>query len=159
MVPISRAECEIPESATETPMLKIPRLLEEMLTAGRWPRNAAEANARCGHPLFSQERLQAVAPGEHTIFLLPPPFLTVREQVVGNPFWTEDYAAPDGIDFDLSLDIGDFGIGSDAPILLDYREKADNPCVLRLLWSRGGSSNQWVVMAPDFPTFVAALGL
>ena len=57
------------------------------------------------------------------------------------------------------LDIGDFGLGSDAPILLDYRGDVANPRVIRLRWAGGGKGNEWVVMAPDFSSFVAALGL
>ena len=38
-----------------------------------------------------------------------------------------DLAAPAEIDFDLGLVIGNFGLGSDAPILLDYRENPANP--------------------------------
>jgi hypothetical protein len=68
-------------------------------------------------------------------------------------------AAPEGIDFDLALDIGDFGLGSDAPILLDYRVDAENPRVIRLRWSPGGEDNRWVVMASTFDSFVEALGL
>lgn len=49
-------------------------------------------------------------------------------------------------------------MGSDAPIVLDYRLDAVNPRVLRLLWTIG-AGNRWVVMVPDFATFFAALGL
>ncbi len=68
-------------------------------------------------------------------------------------------ADPDGISFDLALDIGDFGLGSDAPIFLAYREDAAIPRVLRLRWPSPTDGHQWVVMAPDFDTFVQALGL
>ena len=61
-------------------------------------------------------------------------------------------SAPSEIDFDLCLDIGDFGIGSNAPILLDFRENPENPRLIRLRWEGGGGEidNHWVVMAPDF---------
>lgn len=65
---------------------------------------------------------------------------------------------PGGIDVDQTIVLGDFGLGSDAPIVLDYRLDTANLCVLRLRWSIG-AANCWVVMAPDFVTFVAALGL
>jgi hypothetical protein len=32
----------------------------------------------------------------------------------------------------LSVDIADFGMGSDSPILLDYRPDVSNPAVIRL---------------------------
>ena len=78
-------------------------------------------------PLATQERVESMAPGENTIYLMPPPFLTVRELSVKQEFWHWPIADPGGIDFDLALLIGDFGVGSDAPILLDYRGSAANP--------------------------------
>jgi hypothetical protein len=90
---------------------------------------------------------------------LPPPFVTVRDESESNLFWYSDMAAPRGISFDMSLIIGDFGLGSDAPILLDYRADEANPRVIRLRWSRNGTGNEWVEMAPDFGAFVEALGL
>jgi hypothetical protein len=140
-------------------MLAVPCLLEELLASGRWPRDTKEAMAQNLKSRVPPERVQRLAPEEDTIYLLPPPFQTVREKSKGNPFWTCPMAAPDGIDFDLALDIADFGIGSDAPILLDYREDAVNPRVIRLRWSSYGGENKWVVMAPDFRTFVEVLGL
>ena len=103
--------------------------------------------------------MRRLAAEERTIYLLPPPFPTIRERCREGPFWTSPDADPDGIDFDLALDIGDFGLGSDAPILLDYRQDIANPRVIRLRWSSDGGANRWVVMAPDFASFVEALGL
>jgi len=140
-------------------MLAVPRLLDELVAAGRWPRDSTESLAQNLKPLAPRERIRALAPEEDWLYLLPPPFYTVRHKSEGNPFWLSDMAAPHGIDFDLALDIGDFGLGSDAPILLDYREDAANPRVIRLRWAGSGKANEWVVMAPDFGSFVAALGL
>lgn len=140
-------------------MLAVPRLLDELIAAGRWPRDSKEAMAQNLKPLAPPERVQALAAEEKWLYLLPPPFYTVRQKSESNPFWLWDMAAPRGIDFDLALDIGDFGLGSDAPILLDYREDAANPRVIRLRWSGNGKANKWVVMAPDFVSFVEALGL
>jgi hypothetical protein len=140
-------------------MLAVPRLLDELVAAGRWPRDSKEAMAQNLKCLVPPERVQTLAPEEQLLYLLPPPFYTVRHKSEGNPFWFSDMAAPRGINFDLALDIGDFGLGSDAPILLDYREDESNPRVIRLRWRGNGKANEWVVMAPDFATFVSALGL
>ena len=140
-------------------MLTIPRLLDELLAAGRWPRNSKEAMAQNLKSLASPERVQALAPEETRLYLLPPPFYTVRQQCEDNPFWFSDMAAPHGIDFDLALDIGDFGLGSDAPILLDYHADSIRPRVIRLRWAGNSEANEWVVMAPDFGSFATALGL
>jgi hypothetical protein len=119
-------------------MLVVPPLLEEMLATG-WPRNVAEAGAQ---KRVAKERVRRLVPEESTIYLLPPPFLTVRERSKSNPQWMRPEGAPDGIDFDLALDIADFGLGSDAPILLDYRQNP-NPRAFRVGFdlerSRGAS--------------------
>ncbi len=140
-------------------MLAIPRLLEELLAGGRWTRNASEAMAQNLKSRVPRERVRALAPDEDLLYLLPPPFQTEREKSKVNPYWNSPMAAPDAIDFDLAVDIGDFGLGSDAPILLDYRVDAANPRVIRLRWSPDGKDNQWVLMSPDFDSFVQELGL
>ncbi len=145
-------------SATEMQMLAVPNLLEELIAAGRWPRDSSEAMAQNLKSRVAPERVRALAPEEDWLYLMPPPFQTVRERSKNNPYWRSPVADPEGIDFDLALDIGDFGIGSDAPILLDYREDASNPRVIRLRW-RNGEPNRWVVMAHSFQHFVEELGL
>ncbi|HEY1187433.1 MAG TPA: hypothetical protein VGE74_07230 [Gemmata sp.] len=57
------------------------------------------------------------------------------------------------------IEVGDFGLGADAPVALDYRDGTDEPRVIRLLWAGGGSRNRWVQMAPDFAAFAEAPGL
>jgi hypothetical protein len=83
-------------------MLAVPRLLDELVTAGRWPRDSKESLAQNLKPLAPPERIRALAPEEDWLYLLPPPFYTVRHQSEGNPFWLSDMAAPHGIDFDLA---------------------------------------------------------
>ena len=141
-------------------MLKIPPLLQDLIDAGRWPRTPADMKWQNFHSWVSRARVQLLAPEEIAINFLPPPFRTVREECEENAlFWNSSMAAPEGIEFDLTLVIGDFGIGSDAPILLDYSKELDNPRVLRLLWPNNGKDNKWVVMATDFKTFADVLGL
>lgn len=67
-------------------------------------------------------------------------------------------AAPPEVDFDPALDIGDFGRGSDAPILLDYREDPEAPRVIRPRRSPDEGANHRAVMAPTFELFVRELG-
>ena len=98
-----------------------------------------------------------LAPGESELFLEPPPFRTLATEITGNPqFWAE-HGALDEIDPELALVIGDFGLGSDAAIVLDYRRSADEPAVLGLAWSDEG--NHWVELAASFDEFVRLLRL
>ena len=147
-------------------MLRPPALLEELLAAGRWPQTVEEQlRQNLSQPLVPAERVRKLAPEESEVFLLAPPFRTVRDYASSDSrrylasFWSDPMAAPTEIDFDLALDIGDFGPGTDAPILLDYRENPKAPRVIRLQWSLGEGGNHWVTMAPDFETFVRELGL
>jgi hypothetical protein len=102
--------------------------------------------------------VRQLAADETRICLFSAPLHTVAEFVAGgHTYWNDPDMAPDGIDFALSIVIGDFGIGSDSPIILDYRDSP--PRVLRLQWATCGKNNHWVVMCRDFASFVTALGL
>lgn len=85
--------------------------------------------------------------------------MTVREKSKENKYWLHEHSAPHMIDFELAIDIGDFGLGSDAPILLDYRTDKTNPSIIRLKWSSDGTNNEWVPMADNIRQFVDVLGL
>lgn len=73
-------------------------------------------------------------------------------------FWSSDFCDPGGIDTDLSVLIGDFGLGSDAPILLDHRADLESPRVLRLLWSPqrpfDPRNDKWVSFADSLESFL-----
>jgi hypothetical protein len=142
-------------------MLYLPRLLGQLIEGGRWPGTIEAAGRQNFHPLVDSDRIRGMAPEESTIYLNPPPFRTIRDRVKDkeSPFWRHPMSAPSEIDFDLSVMIGDFGDGSDAPILLDYRVNLEEPQVIRLRWRLPQNDNHWVVMAPDFETFVHSLGL
>jgi hypothetical protein len=70
-------------------------------------------------------------------------------------FWSE-WGALAEIAPDLALNVGDFGIGADSAIVLDYRH--ENPAVIRLLW-RKPEPNVWVRCANNFDEFADLLGL
>ena len=99
-----------------------------------------------------------MAPGENTLFLYPPPFVTVQSCIDAGEswFWTEWVAplpAPE-----QCLVIGDFGLGPDAPILLDCSDAQASPRVVRL---HCGDHDQrrWALMGGDIESFVVGLGL
>jgi hypothetical protein len=73
-------------------------------------------------------------------------------------FW-ESFGALDQIDPEQVLVIGDFGLGSDSPVILDFARNASNPPVLRLRWGSQGHGNKWVQGARDFDEFATMLGL
>jgi len=140
-------------------MLQLPATLQQLLAAGQWPRNRDEAIRQQLTPLVPVARIKQLAPDEDSLYLYAPPFYTVAERAVENKFWLDQKSAPSEIDFELALDIGDFGLGSDAPLLLDYRANQLEPRVIRLQWSHRGIDNHWVEAAPSFEAFARILGL
>jgi hypothetical protein len=107
----------------------IPAELRALIASGAWPHDHREAGLQHSRPLVPADRVRAFAPEESSIYLLPPPFMSVRDLVEGAEwsFWESDMVAPDEISFEHTVVIGDFGIGSDAPIVLDYRLDARRP--------------------------------
>jgi hypothetical protein len=134
--------------------LQVPRELMALIESGFWPRNHDEArnqNLRC---LLSESSIRAFAPEEYRIFFLPPPFYTVSQVLPGEQhFWSDPSTATHEIDPDLTLLIGDFGLGSDAPLALDYRWSKTEPRVIRLRWAKDG--NHWVEVAATFAHFTS----
>ncbi len=141
--------------------LPLPTRLAGLIERGLWPRTATEErkqNVRC---LISKERIQAFAPEHDRIYFVRPPFHTVAKlrNEGQEQFWST-FAAPEGIAPERALFLGDFGLGSDSPILLDYQEHPNNPSVVRLKWRKGsGLPNIWVLCADNFDEFADMLGL
>ena len=140
----------------------IPKCLARLLASGVWPSaNGPSLIEQQIHPMVSSEHVRKFAVEETVICLYPPPFETIaRARAAGGArdFW-EKFGALDQIDPERALVIGDFGLGSDAPIVLDYARHPSSPPVLRLRWGTGGQGNEWVQGARDFDQFVAMLGL
>lgn len=49
--------------------------------------------------------------------------------------------------------IADFGLGSDQPIGLDYRNKMDEPEVWCLIWPRTNERNYWTRVSSSYSNF------
>lgn len=139
--------------------LLIPEGLVGALEAGRWPRTHQEANEQNVRLWVSAEGIRQLAPEQDWLVLYPPPFATLAGlRGESLDFYTR-YAALHQLVPAASIEIACFGLGVDAMIVLDYRAGPSGPRVIRLVWGRDGQPNRWVPMAPDFPTFAAALGL
>jgi hypothetical protein len=67
--------------------------------------------------------------------------------------------APGDIDPELSVLIGDLGIGYDQPIALDYRSSMEDPAVLTFEWSDTARDNRWVKVAINIREFADLIGL
>ena len=146
------------ESITELPL---PPRLKRLLAAGIWPSATGPSmTAQQLHPTIAADRVRRFAAEESLICLQPPPFPTVaQEKAAGGAgdFW-ERFGALDQIVPEKALIIGDFGLGSDAPVILDFNRHPINPPVLRLRWGPD-RQNDWVQGARDFGEFAEILGL
>jgi hypothetical protein len=108
--------------------------------------------AQNSYSIIPAEVIRSLAPEEQSIYFYRPPFRSVSScQAHGEKFWDVPTTATHELDPEKTLLIGDFGLGSDAPIALDYRRDINRPSVIRLKWSQGG--NHWVEMAATFEEF------
>jgi hypothetical protein len=138
--------------------LEMPAEYMVLVRAGRWPRTHADEIRQNIEPLVAEAVVRRLAPEESRVCLLSSPTLVAdRATTDEREFWNDPRHDPDGIDFAKAVVFGDFGLGSDAPIVLDYR--SDPPSVWRLRWSERGTENRWVLMSENFAAFVRDLGL
>lgn len=93
------------------------------------------------------------------LFLQSPTFDTARVKSEYNDSWLKPQSDPDGIDSDLAIDIGDFRLRSNLPVLLDNRDSATDPCIIRIHWAPYAKNNRWVHLANSFDGFVLQLEL
>jgi len=109
-------------------------------------------------------------PGESEIWLDAPPFHTVDRD---NLEWFEQFREPGQIDFATAVIIGDFGPGSDAPIVIDFSNEPaqvkalqitayPNPRAGRAPGREGANfclEGHWVTLASSLEEFVETLDL
>jgi hypothetical protein len=140
----------------------VPAELTRLLALGVWPSASGPAmTAQQSNPLVAPHRVQRFAADESLICLQPPPFHTIAEYVSrgrAGDFW-ERFGALNQIVPEQALVIGDFGMGSDSPIILDFAANQSNPPVLRLRWSSECKHTEWVQGARNFDEFAKMLGL
>src|SRR5262249_53888746 len=133
----------------------IPELVVELIDRGLWPANRAQARDLT----FDISVVQSVAVAEREIRLQPPPFRVLAGL---NDAWFGRFRHAGELDYERALVLGDFGIGSDNPIVLDTtstpnRVKAlefatmPNPNQGRSEWPDGARfsiEGHWIVLAP-----------
>ena len=141
----------------EKTKLEIPKEIQKLINSGVWPKDDKESMRQNVHMLISKENLKKIAPDEEDIYFYPPPFQTVKSAIEANKeFWIE-YGAIDQLQIDKCLIIGDFGLGSDAAIILDYSEAISKPVVKRQVWKKDG--NTWEKVASNFKEFINKIEL
>jgi hypothetical protein len=171
--------------------LSVPRLLTDLVERRVWPADGDQARAfewaypspdddvqererlieRYGLPRVPVERIRLIHPTECKLYLFPPPFLPSTQRTMANwdlPGPWKDFFAPQEIDRDQIIEVGDFGHGSDQPIILDYQNDPQEPNVRRLACKviqsgpegrRRVWDNHWIEIASSFDEFARLLGL
>lgn len=137
--------------------LEIPKLLSTLIDAGVWPSDRDAITKQHNRSLIPEDRIRRF----RRICLYPPPFKTLAQAGVGegsNDFYRQ-FGAIHELVTEAAVEIADFGIGADSPILLDFRRGPSNPSVIYLEWPGGDRDNVWVELAPDFESFAEMLGL
>jgi hypothetical protein len=120
--------------------LSIPLALQNLVEQGLWPIRVRSDSATGRQPIVPPEVIRNFAPEEESIFLYSYPFYTISEARLRNEYWGHERNALEEVDPELSLVIGDFGLGSDTALILDYR--SERPQLMRLKW--GETENHWV---------------
>ena len=133
--------------------LILPELLCSMISTGRWPSASDSINKQNLQSLIPSDRNRKL----RSICLYPPPFRTLVNAQ------NDDFYRTHGVLWqlkpELAIEIADFGIGSDSPILLYFEKSKTDPVVLNLDWREGNNANSWIVMAESFSAFVDILGI
>jgi hypothetical protein len=138
----------------------IPDLLTQLLADGIWPSDSKAEMSQNLRSLVPPDRVRLFAADEDTICFQAPPFRTIAHYVASGrsaDFWPK-FGALEQIVPSEALVIGDFGLGSDASIILNYARSASQPPVWRLRWGPA-TQTAWVQGAASFEEFIALLGL
>lgn len=131
----------------------LPVRLQRLIESGWWPHDYQSEIRQNLDSLIPEDRVRVFAAEESRIYFSRPPFHCVSALMASNEqFWASDLACPSGISFEHAVVLGDFGLGSDAPIILDYRVDSLRPSVRRLRFTDGSSHTDWVTAAADFET-------
>ncbi|MCB1582888.1 MAG: hypothetical protein KDI92_07475 [Xanthomonadales bacterium] len=141
--------------------MKLPKKLELLIESGFWP-NKQNVNQQYIESLVNLESLKTLIPDEIQIYFYNPPFYTVKESIeFGNDYWNWPEVKPSlsEIDIDKTLIIGDFGLGSDTLLALDYSKSMISPSVIRFKWFDENpiKNNKWLVVCESFDEFLKKL--
>jgi len=141
--------------------LHIPSSLIELIENGVWPNSLESQRKQRLNPKIAKEDVKKISPEDDCIELMRHPFHTIQDEVDGgNEFWTTYLSNVGEIEYDKALIIADFGLGSDSPIILYYKESI-SPTVMYLKWSGNGKniSHSWVQTHSSFEKFAADVGI
>jgi hypothetical protein len=115
--------------------------------------------------------VRTISPEDSEIWVAAPPFMTLARPK--NEWWFEKFRHPEEIEYDTAVILGDFGRGSDTPIVLDFSHQPPRVMALSISfhpnahqkkrpWPEGANyllEGHWIVLAATFEEFAEKLGL
>lgn len=138
----------------------LPAELVALIVDHVWPWTVNEVEQQLFWSLVDREATRTV---DQTALHLTLPLVTVARELATPPYYHEVILARwNELETERAVLLGDFGIGSDAPIVLDYRVTPAR--VLTLSWHPRAEGErvaraEWIEVAPSFSSFIAAIGL
>ena len=126
---------------------RLPIVLQRMIEDGSWATGGAACDDRI--PISVARQWDPAAIGIH----LQIPCLSIADEVSRNPVLAEIWNLSD-IDPEQCFAIGDFGMGSDNPIVIDLSE--DSAPIRTQQWE---PEAKWITIASSFNEFCALLGM
>jgi len=168
----------------KTDGLQLPARLVSLVEARIWPRTARDTLCQHDQPRVSKDRVHSISAHDDQIWLFSYDALcSLAREIEGYEAYYRRESLPARVSFwrtrgdlekinpELAISIGDFGLGSDSPIVLEYRTSLAEPAVLRLAWAGDSiehtpaghvqhrSRTSWTVCAATFDEFVERTGL
>jgi hypothetical protein len=134
----------------------IPNSIINLSNIGFWPQDTKKATEQNLKPLVSSEIVKKIVPGENSIYFNSIESFSLLSDEISYDydFWKNE-GALDKINPEMCVIIGDFGMGSDSPIILDYSDNINMPKVKRLIWLENG--NYWEKLADNIDDFLFKL--
>ncbi|MEM6258790.1 MAG: hypothetical protein AAGI37_10805 [Planctomycetota bacterium] len=146
--------------------LVLPDQLLALISKGIWPTsdNSQRQNLK---PIYRNKHAYKDRFEMDTLFLYPPPFVLVSEDIVdGDHFWKDKaltqyfgQSLTHGIEPELAVILGDFGPGTDAIFILDYQFDLKNPQITGMDYGEVSNQKGWTQLANNIDEFCEVIGL
>lgn len=139
---------------------RLPTALRNLIDSGVWPSGENAMTQQESNPIVSKDIIKSISADDDKLVLASPPFYTLDLEVAESTFFREimEQEGP-SIDLSKAVVIGDFGIGSDAPIVLLLDGEVDlGVYYLKYESNTRTASCSWVKVFESFDQFATKIG-
>ncbi|OZG69944.1 hypothetical protein BTA51_28605 [Hahella sp. CCB-MM4] len=142
---------------------ELPPKLLRLISNSWWPMENSDIIEQDVSPHVSKNLVKALMPEEEKVCFYPYPFLTFQKYIDdGYEFCSLSTENGGNIIPSKVLVIGDFGIGSDALLAVDYSDENSEPRIIKQMWVETDCVSEpahWRVVSDTVEEFFAALEL